>query len=125
VNRGGANLNGAISYASTPRGTSDQQDDEERNMRKLYGVAVFVAALVVAGAVAAQGMLVDAAADKVIAKYQAASCDQLKAQKSEPPTEKEKIALDLLRADSKARVAFVDKIAAPVLNKMFECSLIP
>jgi type II secretory pathway component PulK len=125
VNRGGANLNGAISYASTPRGTSDQQDDEERNMRKSYGVAVFVAALVVAGAVAAQGMLVDAAADKVIAKYQAASCDQLKAQKSEPPTEKEKIALDLLRADSKARVAFVDKIAAPVLNKMFECSLIP
>jgi hypothetical protein len=94
-------------------------------MRKLYGVAVFVAALVVAGAVAAQGMLVDAAADKVIAKYQAASCDQLKAQKSEPPTEKEKIALDLLREDSKARVAFVDKIAAPVLNKMFECSLIP
>jgi len=94
-------------------------------MRKSYGVAVFVAALVVAGAVAAQGMLVDAAADKVIAKYQAASCDQLKAQKSEPPTEKEKIALDLLRADSKARVAFVDKIAAPVLNKMFECSLIP
>jgi type II secretory pathway component PulK len=125
VNRGGANLNCAISYASTPRGTSDQQDDEERNMRKSYGVAVFVAALVVAGAVAAQGMLVDAAADKVIAKYQAASCDQLKAQKSEPPTEKEKIALDLLRADSKARVAFVDKIAAPVLNKMFECSLIP
>jgi type II secretory pathway component PulK len=125
VNRRGANLNGAISYASTPRGTSDQQDDEERNMRKSYGVAVFVAALVVAGAVAAQGMLVDAAADKVIAKYQAASCDQLKAQKSEPPTEKEKIALDLLRADSKARVAFVDKIAAPVLNKMFECSLIP
>jgi hypothetical protein len=94
-------------------------------MRQSYGVAVFVAALVVAGAVAAQGVLVDAAADKVIAKYQAASCDQLKAQKSEPPTEKEKIALDLLRADSKARVAFVDKIAAPVLNKMFECSLIP
>lgn len=94
-------------------------------MRKSYGVAVFVSALVVAGAVAAQGMLVDAAADKVIAKYQAASCDQLKAQKSEPPTEKEKIALDLLREDSKARVAFVDKIAAPVLNKMFECSLIP
>jgi hypothetical protein len=94
-------------------------------MKKSYGVAIFVSALIAAGAVAAQGMLVDATADKVIAKYQAASCDQLKAQKSEPPTEKEKIALDLLRADSKARVAFVAKIAAPVLNKMFECSLIP
>jgi cytochrome c-type biogenesis protein CcmH/NrfG len=104
---------------------ADQQDDEERNMRKSYGVAIFVAALVAAGAVAAQGMLVDAAADKVIAKYQAATCDQLKAQKSEPPSEKEKMALDVLRDDSKARVAFVDKIAAPVLNKMFECGMIP
>jgi hypothetical protein len=89
------------------------------------GVAVFFSAVIVAGAAAAQGILVDTAADKVIAKYQATSCDQLKAQKSDPPTEKEKIALDLLRADTKARVAFVDKIAAPVLNKMFECSMIP
>jgi hypothetical protein len=92
---------------------------------KSIGVVVFVLAAIVVGAVAAQGMLVDAAADKVIAKYQAASCDQLKAQKGEPPSEKEKIALDLLRDDPKARVAFVDKIAAPVLNKMFECSMIP
>jgi hypothetical protein len=103
----------------------DQQYDEERNVKRSFGVAVFVSALIVAGAVAAQGMLVDDAADKVIKKYQAASCDQLKAQKAEPPSEKEKIALDLLRGDPKARVAFVDKIAAPVLNKMFECSMIP
>jgi len=92
---------------------------------KSFGVTVFVAALIAAGAVAAQGMLVDDAADKVIKKYQAATCDQLKAQKAEPPSEKEKIALALLRDDPKARVAFVDKIAAPVLNKMFECSMIP
>jgi hypothetical protein len=94
-------------------------------MKKSFGAAVFVSALIVAGVVVAQGMLVDAAADKVIAKYQAATCDQLKAQKAEPPSEKEKIALDLLRDDAKARVAFVDKIAAPVLNKMFECNMIP
>jgi hypothetical protein len=119
------NLNDATAYASTFLDTTDLQDEEECNVKRSFGVAVFVSALIVAGAVAAQGMLVDTAADKVIAKYQAASCDQLKAQKSEPPTEKEKIALDLLRADSKARVAFVDKIAAPVLNKMFECSMIP
>ena len=94
-------------------------------MNKSIGAVVFVAAVIVAGAVAAQGVLVDAAADKVIKKYQAASCDQLKAQKSEAPTEKEKMALDLLRAYPKARVAFVNQIAAPVLNKMFECSMIP
>ena len=94
-------------------------------MNKSISVAVFVSVLIVAGAVAAQGMLVDEAADKVIKKYEVASCDQLKALKAEPPSEKEKIAMDLLKADSKARVAFVDKIAAPVLNKMFECSIIP
>jgi len=92
---------------------------------KSIGVVVCVSALIVAGVVAAQGVLVDAAADKVIKKFEAATCDQLKAQKGEPPSEKEKIALDILRDDPKARVAFVDKIAAPVLNKMFECSMIP
>ena len=94
-------------------------------MSKPTGVVVFVSAMVVAGAVAAQGMLVEAAANKVIQKYQTASCDQLKTQKSEPPSAKEKIALDLLRDDPKARVAFVDQIAAPVLNKTFECNMIP
>jgi len=92
---------------------------------KSIGVVVCVSALIVAGAVAAQGVLVDTAADRVIKKFEAATCDQLKAQKNEPPSEKEKIALDLLRDDPKARVDFIDKIAAPVLNKMFECSLIP
>ena len=94
-------------------------------MNKSISATAFVSVLIVAGAVGAQGVLVDAAADKVIKKYEAASCDQLKALKAEAPSEKEKIALDLLKADPKARVAFVDKIAAPVLNKMFECSMIP
>jgi hypothetical protein len=94
-------------------------------MNRLIGTAVFASVMVVAGATAAQGVLVDAAADKVIKKFEAATCDELKAQRNEPPSEKEKIALDLLRDDPKARVAFIDKIAAPVLNKMFECSIIP
>ena len=94
-------------------------------MSKSIGALVFAIAMIVAGAAVAEGALVDAAADKVIKKYQAATCDQLKVQKSEPPSEKERIALDLLRDDPKARVAFIDKIAAPVLNKMFECSIVP
>ena len=97
----------------------------ERDMNRSIGTAVFALVMVVAGVTAAQGPLVDAAADKVVKKFEAATCDQLKAQKNEPASEKEKIALDLLRDDPKARVAFIDKIAAPVLNKMFECSIIP
>jgi hypothetical protein len=87
--------------------------------------ATLVAALLVAGDAAAQGMLLDFAADKVIKKYQSSSCDELKALKGEPPSEKEKMAIDFLRDDAQARKAFIDKIAAPVLNKMFECGLIP
>ena len=94
-------------------------------MRKLIGAAVFVAATVIAGAVAAQGLLLDFAADKAIKKFQDSTCEQLKAQKAEPPTEREKVAIEFLRHDAQARVAFIDKIAAPVLNKMFECGLIP
>jgi len=87
--------------------------------------ATLVAALLVAGDAAAQGMLLDFAADKVIKKYESSSCDELKALKGEPPSEKEKMAIDFLRNDAQARKAFIDKIAAPVLNKMFECGLIP
>ena len=94
-------------------------------MSKSIGSAVFISVLIVGGAVAAQGMLVDAAADKVIKKYQAATCDQLKAQKAEPPSEKEKAAVAFLKSDDQARKLFIDKIAAPVLNKMFECGMIP
>ncbi len=94
-------------------------------MRKITGVAVGISALIVAGAASAQGMLLDAAADKVIKKYQAATCDELKAQKKEPPSDKEKEAIEFLRNDSQARISFINKIAAPVLNKMFDCGTIP
>jgi hypothetical protein len=94
-------------------------------MKKSIAMAVFVSALIVARTVFAQGILLDFAADKVVKKYQEGTCDQLKAQKNEAPTEKEKMAIEFLRHDTQARVAFIDKIAAPVLNKMFECGLIP
>jgi hypothetical protein len=92
---------------------------------KSVGAGLAVAALVLAGACTAQGMLQDYAADKVIQKFQAASCEQLKAQKQEAPSEKEKAAISFLRNDDQARKIFIDKIAAPVLNKMFECGMIP
>ena len=94
-------------------------------MNKSIGMAVGISALIVASAASAQGMLLDAAADKVIKKYQTATCDELKAQKNEPPTDKEKEAIQFLRNDSQARIAFINRIAAPVLNKMFDCGMIP
>jgi len=92
---------------------------------KSIGVAIFVSAVIVASTAAAQGMLLDFAADKVIQKYQTSTCAQLKQQKGKPKSEKEKMAIEFLRNDSQARVTFIDKIAAPVANKMFECGMFP
>lgn len=94
-------------------------------MNTLIGVVFGLAALTIADtATAQQGMLLDLAADKVIAKYKSATCEELKGPKP-PPTDKEKEAIEFLRNDSQARLFFINKIAAPVLNKMFDCGMIP
>ena len=96
-------------------------------MRISARIATLAAAFIVAGAAAAhaQGMLLDYAADRVIQKYQTSTCEQLKAQRDQPQSEKEKLALEFLRNDLQARVAFIDRVAAPVANKMFECGMFP
>jgi hypothetical protein len=74
---------------------------------------------------AQQNPVVDAIAKKVIQKYQESSCDQLAKQKSEPKTPQEQKAVALLRHDPQVRAEFLNKVAAPIANKMFECGLIP
>jgi len=94
-------------------------------MSKSVGVLMFVSALIVAGAVAAQGMILDRVANKVIQKYQSSSCEQLWQKKGQPKSPEEQKAVNFLRNDPQARVAFIDKVAAPIVNKMFECGIIP
>ena len=96
-------------------------------MSKSVGLATLVAAAIVVGTsiAHAQGMLLDYAADRVIQKYQTSTWEQLKQLRDEPKSEKEKLAIDFLRNDTQARVAFIDKIAAPVANKKFECGMFP
>jgi hypothetical protein len=98
--------------------------DGRLNVNKSIATLAGIAALITASAASAQGMLLDEAADKVIKKYQTATCEELKAPKP-PPTDKEKEAIEFLRNDSQARIFFINKIAAPVLNKMFDCGMIP
>ncbi|HTO46436.1 MAG TPA: hypothetical protein VML91_02250 [Burkholderiales bacterium] len=95
-------------------------------MSKSIVAAMSVSAALVAGGAAAQSnLLLDYAADQMVQKFQKSSCAELKAQKTKPPTDKEKEAAEFLRNDAQARAAFVKKVAAPVLNKMFECGMIP
>jgi hypothetical protein len=111
--------------SSFPDRTQPINQTKEPKMRKSARVALLLSTLVIAGPAHSQGMLLDFAADKVLKKYAAATCEQLKAHKDEPQSDQHKMAIEFLRNDAQARVAFINKIAAPVLNKMFECGLIP
>jgi hypothetical protein len=85
--------------------------------------------LLVSEMASAQYPVLDEVAGKVIQKYQGSSCEQLweeKAQKQgRPKPPREQQALQLLRDDPQMRAMFIDRIAAPVANKMFECGMIP
>jgi len=74
-----------------------------------------------------QHPILDKVADKVIQKYQSASCQDLKAQKAAktPPTPEEQKAIQFLKSDQKSREYFINKIAPPIANKLFDCGLIP
>ena len=74
---------------------------------------------------AQQYPIMDKVAERVIQKYQQSSCPQLLAQRDQPESPEEQHAIRLLRQDPEMRRAFIDRIAAPVANKMFECGLIP
>ena len=79
-------------------------------------------------AVSAQGNrypMLDMLSQKVIQKYQTSTCQQLAANKAAPPTDMEKRAVELLRQDPQLREQFLNKVAAPIVNKLFECGLIP
>ena len=88
-----------------------------------------LAASVGAGLAYAQYPVMDAVANKVIQKYQTASCEQLWQEKAQgqgqPKPEMEQRAIQALRNDPQMRQAFFAKIAAPIVNKMFECGMIP
>ena len=68
-------------------------------------------------------------AQKIIEKYQTSSCQELAQQKNHPPTGEqaqiEQRALQILRSDPQMRTAFLNRVAAPIANKLFECGLIP
>ena len=86
-------------------------------------------ALLCAAVNAQQFPMLDRIADKVIQKYQQSTCEQLwqeRAQKDKAPKpQMEQEALQMLKSDPQMRSAFINKVAAPIANKMFECGMIP
>ena len=101
-------------------------------MFKKIGFTCFIASAIAlfCAAINAQDFpVLDQIAAKVVQKYQQATCEQLwqeRAQKGKKPeSPMEQRALEMLKSDSAMRAAFINKIAAPIANKMFECGMIP
>ena len=71
--------------------------------------------------------IMDSIANKIISKYQSSTCEQLWIKKDQhaPPSAEEQRAIGILRGDPQMRAAFINQIAAPIANKMFDCGMIP
>src|SRR5260370_6779492 len=91
----------------------------------LFGCMLLAGAPLTQGQAPAQYPIADRIAAKVIEKYQTSTCEQLQAQRQQPPpapqAEMEKKVIDQLRKDPQMRQHFLAKVAGPVANKLFEC----
>jgi hypothetical protein len=96
-------------------------------MKRYFLFALTIGLFYVTIGNAQQYPIMDKVADKVIQKYQSSTCEQLwqkKSQKAPPSAEEQKV-IQMLKGDPQMRAAFINKIAAPIANKMFECGMIP
>ena len=96
-------------------------------VKRPYLSALLLPLLYLGVAEAQQYPIMDMIANKIIQKYQTSTCEQLweKKEKPQPKSEMEQKAVQALKNDPQMRTAFINKVAAPIANKMFECGLIP
>ena len=91
--------------------------------------SVFAAIPAIPAAVPQQFPMLDKVADKLIQKYQISTCEQLWLNKSksqsQPKTTEQQELISILRNDPQMRTAFINKVAPPIANKMFDCGMIP
>jgi hypothetical protein len=95
----------------------------------LIALLLLIAAFPTGSAQESEYPMMDKVAQKVIEKYQKSSCEELKAQKEQAPdpqqaATKQKV-VGLLKNDPKMREQFLNKVAGPIANKMFECGMVP
>jgi len=94
-------------------------------MKQVSLVAATAVALVAGVAIAQQFPMLDNIANKVVQKYQSSSCEQLWAQKAQPKSAEEQRMIGLLKSDPAMRTEFINRVAGPMANKMFDCGMIP
>jgi hypothetical protein len=115
-----------------------QRIDEETAMNRrlnLFAASVVLFSLLAGGAYARKAQaqppqqypILDRVAEKIVQKYQTSTCEQLWQKKSQkaPPSPEEQKVIQMLHNDAEMRTALINKVAAPIANKMFECGMIP
>jgi len=92
-------------------------------------VLAIAVAVAVVGIKAQQHPIVDMMAEHLIQKYQTSSCEQLWQERSQhqsqPKTPQQQEAITMLRNNPQLRAEFMDRVAAPIANKLFDCGMIP
>jgi len=103
------------------------QQEENTMIKRPYLFALLLPLVFLSVSEAQQYPLMDMIANKVIQKYQQSTCEQLwqKKEKPQPKLPEEQNAIQILKSDPQMRTAFINKVAAPIANKMFECGMIP
>jgi hypothetical protein len=94
-------------------------------LKRFYFFALVSGVLLLAGVSSAQYPILDRIANKVIQKYQNSTCQQLWQKKGQPPSQREQEAIQIMRNNPDMRTAFINQVAGPIANKMFECGMIP
>lgn len=115
----------AIVIESGNSATHGARKNEKIRSRILAILAVALPILILSGVSSAQYPIMDQLADKVVQHYRQTSCEQLWQQRGQPHSQREQEAIQILRQNPQMRAAFIDRVAAPIANKMFECGLIP
>ena len=111
----------------TERWSGNLNSEEKTMIKHPYLCALLLSLLYLSVGEAQQYPFMDMIADKIVQKYQTSTCEQLW-QKKEKPQPKSQMELDLIQAlhnNPQMRTAFINKIAAPIANKMFDCGIIP
>ncbi len=116
----------------------EPQDDQRGGRKRLYRSLITLSVLLSAGVAYAQYgypqynqpppsqyPLMDEVADRFVQRYRQSSCEQLWQKREQPKSQREQEAVQALRNDPQMRAAFINRVAAPVANKMFECGMIP
>lgn len=94
-------------------------------MSSTHRMLLAAATLAFSGSALAQGAILDMVAQKVIQKYQNATCEQLWEMKGQPKSPEEQQAIQYLQQNPAAATDFINQVAGPIVNKMFQCGMVP